>query len=49
VSEVHVVERSHGLAITSPALVREGHRLVPVEGAGRLASLITAAGGEVPR
>ena len=49
VSEVHVVERSHGLAITVPALVREGHRLVPAEGAGRLAPLITAAGVEVPR
>lgn len=49
VSEVHVVERLHGLAITVPSLVREGHRLVPAEGAGRLASLITAAGGEVPR
>jgi pilus assembly protein CpaF len=49
VSEVHVVERSHGLAITVPALVREGHLLVPAEGAGRLAPLITAAGVEVPR
>ena len=48
VSEVHVVSQSRGVAATTPALVRRGDRLVPVEGASALADLIHAAGGEVP-
>lgn len=48
VSEVHVVSQSRGVATTTPALVRRGDGLVPLDGARVLADLIHAAGGEVP-
>ena len=48
VSEVHLVRQARGVATTVPALIREGDRLIPVDGASALADLIQAAGGEVP-
>jgi pilus assembly protein CpaF len=48
VSEVHLIERSHGLATSVPALVRRGDVLLPAEGAPGLAALIRQAGAKAP-
>jgi pilus assembly protein CpaF len=48
VSEVHLIERSHGLATSVPALVRQGDLLLPAEGAAGLATLIRQAGVKAP-
>lgn len=48
VSEVHLVHAAEGRASTVPALVRRDGRLVPAEGADRLAGLIRTQGVEVP-
>jgi pilus assembly protein CpaF len=49
VSEVHLVRREGAFAITVPALLRRGERLVEAEGASALAALLVGAGVEVPR
>jgi hypothetical protein len=49
VGEIHLVQPSpSSRAITVPALVRRDGRLVPAEGADKLAELIRVSGGEVP-
>lgn len=49
VGEIHLVQPSpSSRAVTVPALVRRDGRLVPAEGADKLAELIRVSGGEVP-
>jgi pilus assembly protein CpaF len=48
ISAIHVVHVLEGIATTVPALVRDGDRLVPVEGVETLVRLLRASGLEDP-
>ena len=48
ISEIHLVRRAGGFAVTVPALVRRDGRLVPGEGAPQLEGLLRDAGVESP-